>query len=134
MELFSAARRRRLPYRHGKEFARYIAVAFSQTGVEGEFTQPLLLPQLDKGYAGKAGQCFDFGNTVYCADAVRLTILDNWHDSQGGDRVGLSEVEFFAPEPSPLLLIATGLFGFVCFVFFTRWRRVIMAGRRVANS
>ena len=106
----------------GKNSAKSITVAFSQNGVD--FSGDVQIT-LCKGIANiqddidEPAQIFSLGGVR--ANAVRLTITDNFWDGVGdqggGDRVGLSEVKFLAPEPSSLLLTGIGLFGLVSFVF-----------------
>ena len=108
----------------GKNGAKSITVAFSQNGVD--FSGDVQITLL-KGIAhdrvndrvDEPSQIFSLGGVL--ANAVRLTITDNFWDGVGdqggGDRVGLSEVKFLAPEPSSLLLTGIGLFSVVAFVF-----------------
>jgi MYXO-CTERM domain-containing protein len=65
----------------------------------------------------------------HLANAVRLTITDNWLEAgAGGDRVGLGEIKFVGalpgtteviPEPSTFLIWALGLLG----LGWLGWRR-----------
>jgi len=101
-----------------KNCTKFITLAF---GVDGVFGNDVPLPTpLIKGYAGEKAQVLSFGR-AYLANTVRMTITDNWYDgigtAGGGDRVGLSEVKFLAPEPSSLLLTGSGLLGLVCLIF-----------------
>ena len=107
--------------------AKCITLEFSRDGLDGPFGNAVLLT-VARGGANESCQAPRFGGVF--ADAVRLTITDNYYDGTGGgDRVGLSEIKFFAPEPSSMLLIGTGLLGFVCFVFLARGRKLIVRVR-----
>ena len=71
--------------------AKNVTVEFSTTGTGGAFANPvpIVVPQ----QAGPA-HMISLGGT-YQANAVRMTVTDNYYGSGGGgDRVGLNEVKF----------------------------------------
>ena len=68
-----------------------------------------------------AEQDFTLGSNV-TARYVQMTITDNYYGSAaGGDRVGLTEIEFSTaiPEPTAMALLATGLLSLLAYA----WRR-----------
>jgi hypothetical protein len=110
-----------------KNSAKSIEVDFSRSGVGGPFDDGHVPITLKIGYAGDSAQIISLGHEFF-ADAVRLTIIDNYYDGidklqGGGDRVALSEVKFLAPEPPSLLSIWSGLFAVVIFLFLVRGHR-----------
>jgi hypothetical protein len=77
----------------------------------GSYTPPV---DLERGCPGRQAQTILFPEN-FPSNKVVMRILDNWHGSPGvGDRVGLSEVRFLAPEPGTMvtLLSAGVLMGF----------------------
>jgi hypothetical protein len=90
-----------------KNCAQFITVDFSQDGIGGTFDGGVPIT-LHWSFENEPAQTILFEH-AYRANAVRLTITDNWHNMPGadgaGDRVGLSEVRFLAPEPGSFLLL-----------------------------
>lgn len=85
--------------------AKSFTLSFSTTGVGGTFSGDQLFNQTTARGTGTAG---DFALAPVTANAVRITITDNFN----GDRVGLGEVKFLAvPEPSVALLGGLSLLG-----------------------
>ncbi len=87
--------------------AQIISLEFSQNGVDGPFDESLSHLAVNQSFAGSSANPIEFGRNIM-ANAVRLTIEDNHFDGigSGGDRVGLSEIRFAAPEPGTLILLA----------------------------
>lgn len=117
-----------------KNGVRAMTVDFSLTGIEGTFTNSVELTDIAIGFADEYvcedAQSLSFGGH-YLAKYVRLTLTDNFYDGDGGgDRVGLSEVMFLAPEPSSLGLAVIGLVGTA--IFLVRRTGKGSAGRKIA--
>jgi hypothetical protein len=101
-----------------------MTVDFSLTGDAGSFTGGVALNNIAVGSATEHAQVLSFGRQ-YSAQYVRLTLTDNFYDAMGGgDRVGLSEVMFSAPEPSSRWLLVICLLGVGLFALRRKTRIV----------